>query len=290
MARTIQEIKNGMTATFVANDTIKSLYGLEDGQTFDECFSAVSLESVLFYVVSVSVWALEQMFDAHKTEITSCIDTMKPHSLRWYAGKATDFEYGYDLPADSDRYDNTGLTDEQVEAAKIVAYAAAMEVETGVRLRVAKDAGDDLAPLSAQELKSFSEYMARVKDAGVRLFIASNSADTLSLTLKIYYNPLVLILDAGGRLNRADGTAADVVIAAVKNYLKNLPFNGVLVLAYLVDALQQVEGIVIPHVVSASAQYAQVTTPFDVKYAPNAGYIRLDETACFVTGEAQSVI
>jgi hypothetical protein len=214
---------------------------------------------------------------------------MKPHSLRWYAGIAKQFQYGHDLPADTDQYDNTGLTDEQVASTKMVSYAAALEVGTGIRLRVAKDEGDDLAPLSAPELASFTEYMERIKDAGVRLSVASSPADTLRLALKVFYNPLVLeVYD--GKLNRIDGTATDVVAGAVKNYLKNLPFNGTLVLAWLVDALQAVDGIVIPHVVEAIGQYAAVVTRIETVYAPDAGYVRLAGDGLTVSYEVQTVI
>ena len=290
MARSIQDIKNETGANYIANDVIKSLYGLEDGRTFAEQFSVASVESIVFYVVSVAVWAIENLFDTHREEITNIIDGMKPHSLRWYASKSKEFQYGRNLPADSDIYNNSGLTPEQVENSKIVAYASAVEVETSVRLRVAKDDGNDLSPLSEQELQSFSEYMSRVKDAGVRLTIESRMADTLNLSLQIFYNPLVLEPSQDGKLNRIDGAATDVVTNGIRNYLKNLPFNGILVLAYLEAALREVEGVVIARVLSAQGQYGNVITDFDVKYAPDAGYIRLNETALNVVCEAQSVI
>jgi hypothetical protein len=239
--------------------------------------------------VAYAIWVLEMLFDTHKKEVADHIIEMKPHSLKWYANKAKAFQYGYDLTADSDIYDNSALTDEQVAQSKLVSYAAAMETETGIRLKVSKDFGGDLAPLSASELQAFSEYMARVKDAGVRLMIGSGEPDILRLSLEIYYNPLVLEL-YDGVLNRIDGTASDVVREGVKNYLKNLPFNGQLVLVYLVDALQAIEGIVIPHIVSAEAQYAQVVTNFGIKYAPDAGYIRLDDESFFVENHVQTVI
>jgi len=289
MARSIQEIKNEISANYIADNTVKRLYGLEDGKTFTDQFSAVSIESILFYIISVAIWALENIFDAHRAEVTAAIDENKPHSLRWYANKSKEFQYGRNLPPDSDSYDNSGLTQEQVSESQIVTYAAAIEIETGIRIRVAKIDGNDLCPLTAQELESFGKYMSRVKDAGVRILIASDMPDMLGLSLQIYYNPLVLEPD-NGKLNRIDGTATDVVTAGVKNYLKNLPFNGVLVLAWLIDALQGIDGIVIPHVISATAQYAGIATTFDVRYAPDAGYIRLDESKFSVIYEPQSVI
>jgi hypothetical protein len=68
---------------------------------------------------------------------------------------------------------------------------------------------------------------------------------------------------------------------AIKNYLQNLPFNGVFVLAHLVDTLQAVEGVEIPVIDSANvAPYLSeiLLAPYqtvDVKYIPAAGYLRL---------------
>ena len=290
MKRSVQDIKNEISANYIANDAVRKLYSLEDDKTFAEQFSVASIESILFFAIAVAIWAVENLFDTHREEVSAIIDNMKPHHLRWYANKSKEFQFGCNLPPDSDVYDNSSLTPGQVEASKIVAYASAVEIDTNIRIRVAKDVDNDLAPLSTQELQSFREYMSRVKDAGVRLSIESRQADTLNLGLRIFYNPLILEPTDDGKLNRIDGSATDVITVAIKEYLKNLPFNGIMVLSFLEGALKMVEGVVIPCVVSASARYGNITTEFDVKYAPDAGYIRLNEATYTVVYEAQSVI
>lgn len=234
--------------------------------------SSTSRRNLWTYVVALCSWDLEVKQDEHKAEVTSIIDTLKPHSLKWYAQKAKSFQNGYELIHDEDYYDNSQLTEEQISESKIVSYAAVVEQGKALRLKVARIVNDDLAPLSEQQKESFTEYMARIKDAGVRLVIDSLPPDGLKLSLIIYYNPLVLSPDG----NRIDGSVVDPVGKAIRSYLQNLPFNGTLVLAYLIDALQQVEGVVIPHLVSAQAQYGLFPySNINVKYNPDSGYLRL---------------
>jgi hypothetical protein len=154
-----------------------------------------------------------------------------------------------------------------------VAYAAVVEAERGLRIKVAKDNGTDLERLHpTEEMPAFTAYMNRVKDAGVKLLITSTAADELKLSLEVYYDPL--ILDSTG--SRLDGSDNKPVQKAVRNYLRNLPFNGIFVLAYLVDVLQQVPGVVVPHVLAANARFASLPfTSFGVQYQPDSGYLRL---------------
>ena len=48
--RTIKEIKASMTADFLADATIREMYGLEVGDRFEDKFSTVSLENIMFSI------------------------------------------------------------------------------------------------------------------------------------------------------------------------------------------------------------------------------------------------
>ncbi|WP_343671827.1 hypothetical protein [Chitinophaga sp.] len=266
MARTITEIQDDIISRIAGNTTLAAL----------NSSSKVAVWRLWTYIVAVSIWALENLFDLHKSEVTTLINEKAPHSLRWYANKARDFQYGSELAYETDYYDNSALTEDQVAEQRIIAYSAVVEQTKGLRLKVARIVDGDLNALTDQQLESFETYMNRIKDAGVTpLIVESLAPDNLKLELVIYYNPLVLGSDG----SRLDGTNPDPVRNCVKDYLKNLPFNGTLVLAYLVDALQQVDGIVIPHIVHAEAKYGALPyTAFDVKYNPDAGYLRVQTT------------
>jgi len=286
MARTINEIYNEIGDWFVSFEPVQFMYGLDENKTFAEQFSPVSLEAIIFARVAFAIWTLEMLFDLHKSEVNEIIATMKPHTARWYATKAKLFQYGDNLIQDSDQYDNTGKTDEEIEASKIVAYSAVVEVENKLLIKVAKESGD-LSPLDDNEKQAFVEYLSRIKDAGVQVDIISEVADNLRLSIDIYYNPLVL--DGSGQ--RLDGTNNAPVPDAINTYLKNLPFNGELVIAFLQDALQVVEGVVIPNINGASYQYGDLDYEIiSVKYQPYAGYMRVTDENLTINYIPQSQI
>jgi len=241
MARTIADIKSEMTAAFIADATIIAAYGLDESKTFDQQFSKVSLESILFYIVAVSVWALEKLFDLHKEQVDETLETLMPHTARWYRNKALAFQYGFDLPPDSDEFDNAGYTDAQVEASKIVKYSAVVEAEADSRLIVkiaTEDGSETLTPVTTEQFTAFTGYMAEVKDAGVRVTVINYLPDRLKLSLRIVRDPLVL--DANGiHLVNANYPVNE----AIQEFMKELPFNGKLSLQALVDKVQAVSGV-----------------------------------------------
>ncbi|WP_461632733.1 hypothetical protein [Labilibaculum euxinus] len=241
MARMISEIKSEMTEAFIADATIIETYGLDESKTFDQQFSKVSLESIFFYIVAVSVWALETLFDLHKAEVDETLETLMPHTARWYRNKALAFQYGFDLLADSDEFDNTDYTDEQVEAAKIVKYSAVVESETESRLIIKiateSDSGK-LAPVAEEHFSAFTSYMAEVKDAGVQITEINYLPDRLKLSLRIVRDPLVLDANGMHMVN-----ANYPVNEAIQTFMKELPFNGKLSLQSLVDKIQYADGV-----------------------------------------------
>lgn len=261
MARTVKEIQDSIIKDATAQGIVIS-------------DSIYSIRRLWTFVAASATWLLESLFDEHKSEVIEIISSLKPHSLRWYAEIAKKFQYGYNLPPDSDVYDNSALTSEQVDESKIIAYSAVVEGDNNLRIKVATISGGDLAPLDELQLTAFYEYMRRVKDAGVKLQITSLPPDSLKLSIDIYYNPLVL--DGSGA--RIDGSSLTPIPDAVNAYLKNLPFNGYFVLTYLADTLQRVDGVVIPKILSASAKYGDFPyLPIDEIYNPDSGYLRVTE-------------
>lgn len=141
MARTIEEIKQDMTARFMQMEAVKSAYGLDGSKGFDDCFSRASLESVLFWVFAACVWAHEKLFDLHRADVEARIALLEPHTLRWYVNKAKAFMWDQtgsvklQLKQDTDVYDLSGLTDTSEEALakyRPVKYAVATHIYKGI--------------------------------------------------------------------------------------------------------------------------------------------------------------
>lgn len=239
-------------------------------------WSATSLERLIIDTVSYFIWILETLFDTFKLETDETIAKMKPHSLRWYAEKAKYFRFGYSLLVESDKYDDMGLTAAQITAANIVKHAAVTEQQVaanryGLRIKVAGETAGDLAAVTAPQLIALQSYFEEIKDAGVPLLITTGPADSLKLMVDVYYNPQ-LLSSTGVRIDDATTPVPDVI----RDYLKNLPFNGELVIKYLEDKIQALDGVVIGLVKSASARYGILPyATIDVKYLPDAGYLRL---------------
>lgn len=287
MARSISEWQQSITAIYVS--------AMADvGLTINpQVWSRVNLQRLFIFVFASSAFILESLFDALRLEIDAKIKELKPHSERWYAGKVKQYQHGFSLVPESDFYDNAGVSESALEASRVVKYAAVIEQMNAfgrvfLRIKLATEDGADLAPLSAEQLAGVREFMKRVKDAGVALQIDSLPPDNLKMQWDIRYDPLVL----NGNGGRLDGTNSDPVGEAIRAYLKNLPFNGTFVLAYITDAVQKVEGVVIPTVTGAQVKYGnREYESIQVKYDPDAGYLRIYDPADLqITYIPQSVI
>jgi len=241
--------------------------------------SKVAIWRLWVYIIAVAIWSLEKLFDQHRADIDKRLAELKPHTARWYRSKALAFQYGFDLLPDSDKFNNQGHTEEAIEASKIVKYSAVIESKNEGRLivKIAGEQGDTLQPITDAQKQAFEAYLQEIKDAGVRLSVVNYQPDVLHLQMKIIYDPLVL--DSNGQ---SIIHATKPVEETIKSYLKRLPFNGELVLAHLIDALQQAEGVKIPHLVLAqsknitsSGDYGAFET-IEISKIPTAGYFTID--------------
>jgi len=190
-----------------------------------------------------------------------------------------DFQYGFDLLPDSDKFNNAGATAEQIAASKIVKYAAVGESseDSRVIIKIAGESNGILAPITNAQRLAFESYINEVRYAGVKVTVINYLPDRLYLNLKIYRDPL--LIDAQGNWILNGGKPVE---NAIKAYMKQLPFNGELVLAHLVDALQKVEGVLIPHVVSADSSWIDPVVngygqpqPINVKTIAVSGYFEV---------------
>ncbi|MDR2954399.1 MAG: hypothetical protein LBV43_04895 [Prevotella sp.] len=274
---TIADIKKQMTDPYITNDTVKELYGLQDGLTFDDQFSSASLESIIFDDVATALWVNRQVFEQHKTDVSAILKEQMTGTANWYAWKAKQFQYGQELVQDTDYYDNTGLTSEQITAMQVVKYAAAVESQDKsiIYLKIVTEKNGNRQPLSAAQLTAFKSYLNAYQYAGVRVMVINDPADHMKQTIDIYYDPQVL--DESGK--RLDGNADTPVQDAIRNYLKNLPFNGMYTNQALVDTLQVLDGVVIAEIKFAASRYGAYTvfTEINAREVAHAGYYQISD-------------
>lgn len=275
MARTLTEIFDGIKANYV---TERATAGLPADDP--AAWSKVNLKRLICYIVAMAIYVLEQIFDKHYEEVETDLANLRPPTVIWYAEKAKAYQHGFPLLVDSDQFDNTGYTDEQIEESKVVKYAGVQKIadEDGyvreLRFKLAGEDGDELAQLPDDVVTGFKEYLERFIAAGDNVTVTSRPADKMKMKWTIYYNPGILN-ENGARL---DGTSPTPVIDAIKAYLKDgLSFNGEYSITSHIDYVQKVQGVITPRVIACSASYSDL--PFvniSEYYQPDGGWLRFE--------------
>lgn len=274
MARSLNDIKAEITARYVAE------MAAIDETVNPTTWSVTNLQRLFIYVVAFCIFSLEKLFDIFKIEVAETISNKNPHTKNWYKNIVLAYQHGYVVEAGSLQYDNTGISIDDIEASKVIGYCAVTEEADALNIKVAREVSGELAPLSDSQLAGLQEYMEDdklgQKDAGVFITFVNEDADSLKLSLDVYINPA--LIDSTG-IHIVSGTATTK--AAIKNFLKNLAFNGVFTPQDLVDALQLVEGVELIKIVvcQVKADGGSSYQTVDVKYLPNSGYLRIIDDA-----------
>ncbi len=270
MARSFTEIQSNILLNIENNENLLVLNST----------SKSAIYRLIVFIVSYAIFNLELIFDKHTTQIDAAIYENKPGTARWYRNMALKFQYGFALLNDDDEFDNNGFTTDQVESSKIIKYCSVKESSESSRLiiKIAGETNGELSELLPDEITAFNYYLSEVAYAGVKLNVVNNPADKLFLNLQVYRNPLVI--DSQGNNIELGGKSID---EALKVYMKNLPFDGELVINDMIDFLRDVPGIINVHVVSAKSSYKDLAidafTDFqeiNVKTTPVAGYFKIE--------------
>jgi hypothetical protein len=231
------------------------------------------------YIVAFSIATLKTLFNLHKAEFKEQLDNQKSGTLPWYRTMALNFQYGFDLLTDSDKFDNTGHSDEEIEASKIIKYAAVKDgdLEGVIIVKIAGEINSVLAPITAEAKVSIEAYFDEIKLAGSQVRVINYLADKLNLTIQIEVDVLVINLQGQSII---DGNMP--VEDALNEFMKELPFNGELTLQSLVDKLQLVDGVKIATVLEASSSWIDPltddygdATQFNIKRIPESGYFEI---------------
>lgn len=271
MARTVTEIKKEITDNFIGNAYIQARYGLDNTKDFEQQFSKVSLESIVFYVVALAIQTIEKIFDAHMVAVLDKLSKLKTHSPAWYREKIMRFQFpGRDVVTDKDYYDNTGLDETDITALEVVKFCT---VEDGMpmKAKVAKGTAGARIQLTNDEVTGLTTYINKIKDGGVRVDIINQQADKVFAELVVYFNPLLL-----------DPTAKPVE-SAFKNYVTTLDFNGILSRNKLEDKLQAVIGVELIDLTSVLVQRAaNPAQPLGVQKIAESGYFVVNDDADLV--------
>jgi hypothetical protein len=269
MARTIAEIQQEMFNNIAANENLVSL----DSQ------SKVAIYRLFVFIVASAIWVLEKLFDTHYLECRQLISDQKNGRKTWYKTLALNFQYGFDLVTDKDYFVNGNATTEQIEASKIVKYAAVAEPddESRIIIKIAGETNGFLSPITPDQKEAFQAYIKDTKWAGTKTTVINYLPDRLYLNIQIKRDALVLDNHGMSILN-----ANFPVNEAIQEFMKELPFDGDLRLSALVDKLQVVPGVLDATVVSAESAWINpdiggydIPQPIFISKIPVSGYYEI---------------
>lgn len=237
MARSISEIKRTMTDAFMQDEAIRDAYDLSQDKTrFADCFSAVSLENLLFYIVAACHYVLESIFEKFTQDVEQKISRAVVASIPWYFDKAKAFQYGDALVLNPRTF---GYEYAKVDTSKQrVKYVAVRDRGASIEMLVSTEQNGKPTPLSDEILTAFKHYINAIKIAGVVINVRTRKADELSIAVKVVVDPL--------KINRQGvdiASSEKVVEHAIENYLADIVYGGTFNKTKLVDAIQRVDGV-----------------------------------------------
>lgn len=268
--RSIADIKQAMCDLFMQNKTLAQAYGFSVGDSWSSVFNKVSIENLLLYIVSVGIYTIEVLLNEHKKEVDMQIAEMSVHRPKWYRDKVLAFMKDMVLVKDTDKYDTTGMSEGEIEQARVVKYAAATENNDSslLTIKVAGYSNGEQSPLDPTTETQLKAYLREIKDVGVRISLVNQNADLFDCELDVYY-------DAQLTATMVENSVRKVI----SGYVSNLPFNGVYTNMELVDAVQNVTGVKIVELKQSSVMVdgESTVTVINARHTPIAGYMKAND-------------
>lgn len=279
--RTITEIYNEIVAEKEQMAELSTLQpSVDSAQTLLTDLTSTSKVAVWrlwAWVTAVALWTHEKLWVAFRAEVDAIVAAAIPGTVQWYREMCLQFQYGDAMVYENFKYSYNPAN----PANRIIARASATEVGGYVRLKVAKVDGGQVQKLTSDQYDAFVGYISKIKFAGTYCQIISAEADLLRVSLEVVCDP-TLINDSGELLSNP---SVKPVEKAINNYLASLPWDGTLRLSALVDAVQQVAGVVDVTLISASAK-AYAATDWNAisrDYQTVAGWITTDTDQPIIT-------
>ena len=240
--------------------------------------SRVSIWAYVKQLAAFVVRTQEEMNDTHVAEVQALIANQQIGTAAWYAEQARRYQHGDNIRLINQR----PIYNTDDPEARIITHVA-VEEGTGndkgkIFVKAVKaGTGEDAphAPLDEVEKKAFQAYLNAITFAGLQPVAQSEAAVAITFAATIQVNEQHIIA-TGDAAGKRPGTDEKPVEAAVKAYLRNLPFNGILRRSAMEDAIQQVEGVVDVKLASLSGAASFTST-----YKPASGHATLAEASTF---------
>lgn len=238
-----------MTDKFMSDTVIRQKYGLSGDSSFDDAFSNVSLESILFFIVASAIYVLEVLFDSFRTDVDNKVSTAVLASIPWYHQICLEYQHGDELIFDEATSQFRYAAPNQSK--QVVKFAACRDKGGGVLILVSGSDSKGLpVALSNDILTSFKSYLNSRKPAGIIVDIYSYNPDEIQLAVSVQYDNMVLNSD-GSMISAPDIFPVEV---AINGYLQGIVYGGVFNKTKLIDAIQTARGVIDVRLYGVSAR------------------------------------
>ncbi len=240
------------------------------------------------YITAVALYIHETLWDKFKVELETIVATAPIGTVEWVQQQAFNFQYDANNPQIIELVDFVPAYPTVDDTLKIITRCSVKTLPSKiVSIKVAKS--EPPVPLSVTELASFTGFLDEISFAGVAYTPTSLDSDKILVDAEIYYNGQYATVISGN------------VITAINTYLSTIPFDGIIRISAIEDAIQSVAGvtdIVINNLAlradatpfSASTYLVESNTTVFNKYGLVSGYAIAETTSGYTLSDSLTFI
>lgn len=259
MTRTIQQIQLQMDSEQALQPALNELNSP----------SQTAIYRLWKFITSTAHFIHESLWDIKKTEIETIIAAAPVGTEAWIQDQMFKFQYDSTTPQILSLINFVPSYDPIDESKRIISECS-IDVLTNKVVSVKLAKNNPPEKLAAQELTATQGYLNKILFAGVSYIAYSYDPDYIFVEADIKYD---------GQYSTSISAST---IAAINNYLTNIPFDGYLKIVSLTDAIQNVPGFVDLKIKNVAVRPNSV--PFSSTTYIVSNYTTTDTTAPLFAG------
>ena len=188
--------------------------------------SQTAIWNLWFFIQASAINIFEQLQDLYKIELEDIAAAAIPNTDAWVQSKAFEWQYG-----DNIQLINLVPKYTTVNTAKRIVTRCSVKTDNNkiCQIKVAKS--DPATKLTTLELAGITSYYNVIGNAGISYNIISDEGDRIEIIADVYYD------------GQYSDTIGQSTRTALENYLKNIPFDGIIYVSKIEDIFQGVTGI-----------------------------------------------
>jgi hypothetical protein len=217
MARSIAVIKQQLLDQKNATPELDGLTSTSD----------TAIWNLWLFIQATAINVFENLQDVYKAEVEAIAAAAIPNTDAWVAAKAFEYQYG-----DTIQLINLVPTYSIINSGKRIITRCSVKTDNNkiCQIKVAK--GDNPATkLTSPELSGITSYYNTIGNAGISYNIISDEADKIEIVATVYYD------------GQYGATIQESTEKALNDYLRNIPFDGIVYVSKIEDIFQGITGV-----------------------------------------------